>query len=114
MITDVGEVLTSDMGNFVLAEIENHDITIANPVHKDFTKFINGYKQASAILTKRGNQVFSMAGDAGNLAKVRMVSGTQLHSMVLNIGHFFGASFKPWQAVRIASNIKYDPVINSV
>ena len=105
MITDVGEVLTSDMGNFVMAQIENHSITIDSPVQKDFTKLINGYKQASRILAQGGNKVLSMAGGAGNLAKVSMVSGTQLHSMVLNIGHFFGASFKPWQAVRIASNI---------
>ena len=105
MITEVGEVLTSDMGNFVMAQIENHSITIDSPVQKDFTKFINGYKQASRILAQGGNKVLSMAGGAGNLAKVSMVSGTQLHSMVLNIGHFFGASFKPWQAVRIASNI---------
>lgn len=32
-------------------------------------------------------------------------SGSSLHDVVLNIGHFFGKSFKPWEAVRWASNI---------
>lgn len=32
-------------------------------------------------------------------------SGSALHEIVLNVGHFFGKSFKPWEAVRWASNI---------
>ena len=28
-----------------------------------------------------------------------------MHKIVLNVGHFFGAKFKPWGAVKIANNI---------
>ena len=105
MVTDIGEVLTSDMGNFVMAKFDNQEVDINIPVNKDFSNFVNGYKKASDMLSAGGAKVLSMAGGAGNLAKVSMVSGTQLHSVVLNVGHFFGASFKPWQAVNIASKI---------
>ncbi|MCQ2589034.1 MAG: 50S ribosome-binding GTPase [Treponema sp.] len=105
MITDVGEVLTSDMGNFVMAKFENKEADINIPVNKDFSNFVNGYKEVSGLLATGGSKVLSMAGGAGNLAKVSMVSGSQLHTIVLNVGHFFGASFKPWQAVNIATKI---------
>jgi tRNA U34 5-carboxymethylaminomethyl modifying GTPase MnmE/TrmE len=36
---------------------------------------------------------------------ISAASGSQLHSIVKNVGHFFGKSFKPWEAVRWASNI---------
>jgi len=32
-------------------------------------------------------------------------AGSDIHRGVLAVGHFFGASFKPWQAVNIAKNI---------
>ena len=105
MVTDIGEVLTSDMGNFVMAKFDNQEVNIDLPVNKDFSKFVNGYRQVSEMLATGSTKVLSMAGGAGNLAKVSMVSGTQLHNVVLNVGHFFGASFKPWQAVNIASKI---------
>lgn len=105
MVSDIGEVLTSDMGNFVMAKFDNQEVDIDIPVNKDFSKFVNGYKQVSDMLATGGAKVLSMAGGAGNLAKVSMVSGSQLHNVVLNVGHFFGASFKPWQAVNIASKI---------
>lgn len=105
MVSDIGEVLTSDMGNFVMAKFDNQEVDIDIPVNKDFSKFVNGYKQVSDMLATGGAKVLSMAGGTGNLAKVSMVSGSQLHNVVLNVGHFFGASFKPWQAVNIASKI---------
>ena len=36
---------------------------------------------------------------------ISQASGSALHKMVLDVGHFFGKSFGPWQAVRWASNI---------
>lgn len=95
MVSDIGEVLTSDMGNFVMAKFDNQEVDIDIPVNKDFSKFVNGYKQVSDMLATGGAKVLSMAGGTGNLAKVSMVSGSQLHNVVLNVGHFFGASFKP-------------------
>ena len=105
MVSDIGEVLTSDMGNFVMAKFDNQEVDINIPSNKDFSKFVNGYKKISDMLATGGAKVLSMAGGAGNLAKVSMVSGSQLHNVVLKVGHFFGASFKPWQAVNIVSKI---------
>lgn len=36
---------------------------------------------------------------------ISSASGSPLHNIVLNVGHFFGKSFRPWEAVRWASNI---------
>lgn len=105
IISDIGQVLTSDMSNYVIGKINNSEVDIDAPVNKDFTKFVNGYKQVSGMIASGRSKVVSMAGGAENLAKASMVSGSQLHNIVLNVGHFFGASFKPWQAVNIASKI---------
>ena len=35
-----------------------------------------------------------------NLFKLNQYSGTTAHGMVKDIGHFFGKSFKPWEAVK--------------
>ena len=46
--------------------------------------------------------------DGASLFKLGQYSGTATHSMVKDIGHFFGKSFKPWEAVkwaRIISNV---------
>lgn len=119
MVSDIGEVLTSDIGSFVMAKFDNQEVDIDIPVNKDFSKFVNGYKQISGMFAKGGARILSMAGGAENLAKASMVSGSQLHTVVLNIGHFFGARFKPWQAVNIASKIGkvancLGPVLSSI
>ena len=38
--------------------------------------------------------------DGASLFKLSQYSGTATHSMVKSIGHFFGKSFKPWEAVK--------------
>ena len=38
--------------------------------------------------------------DGASLFKLGQYSGTATHSMVKDIGHFFGKSFKPWEAVK--------------
>jgi len=42
---------------------------------------------------------------AGFLLKASGASGSVIHTSVKTVGHFFGVSFKPWQAVNIAKNI---------
>ena len=51
------------------------------------------------LATKGGSQ------SAQFLIKASEASGSQIHSVVLNVGHAFGVKFKPWQAVNIAKNI---------
>lgn len=45
------------------------------------------------------------SNSAGFLIKATEASGSQLHTVVYNIGKQFGYKFKPWQAVNIAKNI---------
>jgi GTPase SAR1 family protein len=37
--------------------------------------------------------------------KLGTYSGSEAHQVVLKVGHFFGHKFKPWEAVKTASNI---------
>ena len=36
---------------------------------------------------------------------ISSASGSDMHNIVYNVGHFFGKKFKPWEAVRISSKI---------
>ena len=54
---------------------------------------INVVKAAAG--TKAGTGLLTASG----------ASGSAIHQGVLAVGHFFGASFKPWQAVNLAKNI---------
>ena len=51
------------------------------------------------LATKGGSQ------SAQFLIKASEASGSQIHNVVLNVGHAFGVKFRPWQAVNIAKNI---------
>ena len=62
-------------------------------------------KKASDISAKLGeflirNSFTPKAGTLGGLFKLEQYSGTATHGAVKAIGHFFGKSFKPWQAVK--------------
>ncbi|SCX09732.1 50S ribosome-binding GTPase [Lachnospiraceae bacterium YSD2013] len=59
------------------------------------------------------------AGTAGYFIKASEASGSQLHKLVLNIGHKFGVKFVPWQAANITKLIGnvakvLGPVLNVV
>ena len=58
----------------------------------------------SEALTKGGNAIVQNAGGSG-LKGLSGLSGTNVHQMVLNVGHFFNHSFKPWEAVKITKGI---------
>ena len=63
-------------------------------------------KRSLEFLKKGGSAVGNMAPNVNSIfSGVSSASGSSLHGIVLNVGHFFGKSFKPWEAVRWASNI---------
>lgn len=67
---------------------------------------LNYQKKALSWLKTGAAKVGDMAPGVNNVfGGISGASGSQLHSFVKNIGHFFGKSFKPWEAVRWASNI---------
>jgi Fe2+ transport system protein B len=62
-------------------------------------------QKASDISSKLGeflirNSFVPKAGTLGGLFKLNQYSGTATHDTVKAVGHFFGKSFKPWEAVK--------------
>lgn len=62
-------------------------------------------KKASDISRQLGeflvrNSFTPKAGTLGGIFKLNQYSGTAAHGAVKAIGHFFGKSFKPWEAVK--------------
>lgn len=67
---------------------------------------LNYQKKALNWLKSGAAKVGEMApGVNGLFGGISNASGSQLHNIVLNVGHFFGKNFRPWEAVRWASNI---------
>lgn len=69
-------------------------------------KSLTMQKKSIELLRQGGNQISGMAPGVDKLfGGISGASGSSLHEVVKNVGHFFGKSFKPWEAVRWASNI---------
>ena len=69
-------------------------------------KNLSMQKKALDFLRQGGVGIGKMAPNVTKLTGgISQASGSALHKMVLEVGHFFGKSFGPWQAVRWASNI---------
>ena len=69
-------------------------------------KSLNTQKKCLELLKTGASKVGSMAPNVNNVfGGISAASSSSLHEIVLNVGHFFGKSFKPWEAVRWASNI---------
>lgn len=83
------------------------DRKLASPnISIEEQKNLSMQKKALNLLKQGGVQIGNMAPNVTKLAGgISQASGSALHKMVLDVGHFFGKSFGPWQAVRWASNI---------
>ena len=83
------------------------DAKISSPtISIEEKKSLTMQKKSLELLKLGGAKVSSLAPDVNSLfGGVSQASGSSLHEIVLNVGHLFGKSFKPWQAVRWASNI---------
>ena len=67
---------------------------------------LNSQKRALDWLKSGATKIGDMApGVNGVFGGISNASGSQLHNIVLNVGHFFFFFFRPWEAVRWASNI---------
>ncbi len=110
MNQEIQDVLSSDVANFVFSEINSGKISINAKTIKDFTDFSEKcgkvIKGAQTAAGKAGKMVITKGGKVtGDLTKVSTISGSQMHQLVTQVGHFFGKSFKPWEAVHIAAKI---------
>lgn len=60
----------------------------------------------SDILSQAGNKIIAnTAGTNAAVAGLKAFSGSNIHQIVLDVGHFFGHSFKPWEAVKWVKGI---------
>jgi len=60
----------------------------------------------SDVLAQGSNKIISNTiGTNATANGLRAFSGSNIHQMVLDIGHFFGHSFKPWEAVKWVKGI---------
>lgn len=86
---------------------ESIEVKINSPsVSTEEKKSLMVQKKCLDFLRQGAEGVSNMAPNVGALTGgISGASGSVLHEAVLNIGHFFGKSFQPWQAVRWASNI---------
>lgn len=87
--------------------IKNIDAKLKSPnISIDEQKNLNSQKRALEWLNTGASTIGKWApGVNSAFGGISNASGSNLHNMVLNIGHYFGKSFQPWQAVRWASNI---------
>lgn len=103
---EICEILGEDRTEIILDRSQNPDFTTSAEVLRDFTAIVKSYQEIAKGIRVAGDRVAGLALKSGSsFAKVSASSGSALHSTVLNVGHFFGKSFKPWEAVRAASNI---------
>ena len=87
---------------------ESIDAKINSPsISVEEKKSLTTQRNSLTYLLKQGaNKVSSMAPGVNSISGgISAASGSTLHEGVLTIGHFFGKKFKPWEAVRWASNI---------
>ena len=107
MNDEIEDDLSSEIGSYVFQDI-NTDAVKANSVYTQrYSDFVRNYGNISKMLKQESANVAKMAfaDGASSLTKVAASSGSQMHKIVLNVGHFFGAKFKPWGAVKIANGI---------
>ncbi len=73
---------------------------------RDLSGALRAAQQGSEILGNlAGRFALNSAAVAQGASGMARFSGSAAHATVLNIGHFFGHSFRPWEAVRYASFI---------
>ena len=91
----------------------------ATSLHRDTFDAINARMQgrdlgpairgAASGAAKLGDLARGLAFNSGAVARgasgLAQYSGSTAHGAILNVGHFLGHSFRPWEAVRMASFI---------
>ena len=107
MDEEIEDDLSSEIGSYVFENISADKVKNETGYTARYSTFVANYGNASKMIRQGSSRIVSMsfADGAANITKVAASSGSQMHKIVLNVGHFFGAKFKPWGAVKIANNI---------
>lgn len=107
MEQDIEEDLASDIGMYVFEGISADEFKARSEYVKDYSDFLEKYGNVAKMIKMGGDKIADMAfvKGASDLSKLASSSGSTMHKIVLNVGHFFGAKFKPWGAIKIANKI---------
>lgn len=118
LLTDIEEMvnqnysdLMSEMENFgsresLLLFEKNLDARINSPsISLEERKNLEKQKTFLNYLSERGAKIAQMSGVNSLNGGISQAAGTQAHTMIYNVGKFFGHKFKPWEAVKTASTL---------
>ena len=85
---------------------QNIDIQLNSPNISEEEKKNKGMqRQFVEWIKDGGSNIAGQSGGTSLFGGISKVAGSKLHENVYNVGKFFGHNFKPWEAVRITSNI---------
>lgn len=118
LLTDIEEMvnqnysdLMSEMENFgsresLLLFEKNLDARINSPsISLEERKNLEKQKTFLNYLSEGGAKIAQMSGVNSLNGGISQAAGTQAHTMIYNVGKFFGHKFKPWEAVKTASTL---------
>ena len=96
-----------------LDDLENSEFScnlktrLSNRFNKLPEKVQNILNQIGPNAENAGKTIVGQAYKAGINSGMKLTnfSGSAIHEMVLNVGHFFGHSFKPWEAVKLTKGV---------
>lgn len=106
MDEQIADILRSELAKELISRL-THRIQKA----KISPQTIEGLKKSADISQKLGHFLIAKSftpgtsGAFNGMFKLGQYSGTKTHIAVKSIGHFFGKSFKPWEAVKWAKGI---------
>ena len=67
MDEEISKVVNSDIGNYVISQIDNDKIDIDMEFKKDFSKFFESYRQVAAMLNSGGQKILEHAKSQAQL-----------------------------------------------
>lgn len=118
LLTDIEEMvnqnysdLMSEMENFgsresLLLFEKNLDARINSPsISLEERKNLEKQKTFLNYLSEGGAKIAQMSGVNSLNGGISQAAGSQAHTMIYNVGKFFGHKFKPWEAVKTASTL---------
>lgn len=118
LLTDIEEMvnqnysdLMSEMENFgsresLLLFEKNLDARINSPsISLEERKNLEKQKTFLNYLSEGGAKIAQMSGVNSLNGGISQAAGSQAHTMIYDVGKFFGHKFKPWEAVKTASTL---------
>lgn len=118
LLTDIEEMvnqnysdLMSEMENFgsresLLLFEKNLDARINSPsISLEERKNLEKQKTFLNYLSEGGAKIAQMSGVNSLNGGISQAAGSKAHTMIYNVGKFFGHKFKPWEAVKTASTL---------